>query len=211
MANEEYFLTLCPDPLYLRLLWLDAGCEKAIEEIERGLRPSFHPESEILLLLSGMEWRSHLVGAVAAMLYEPMPAVAQALWNAFDAKSWVSPQLAVGAFCVDLQFSEQARTRIERGFPVPTAAQPRPGIWQRLSGAKSKPVRWESNADAKGTTALFYLCGLKQECQSWFGTLQQDPRVLRLVENDPDRGDEIARHWKSRLNELGLPRQYEGQ
>jgi hypothetical protein len=210
MASEDFFLTLCPDPLYLDLLCLDPGCVKAIEKIEKGLRLHLNPESEILLLLRARDWRSHLVGATAALLFKPTPAVAQGLWNAFDARSWVSPQLAVSALRLDPLFSEEARTRIERAFAALSHTPPRRGIWQRLSGAKPRPARWESNVDAKGIAALFYLCGLEKECDPWFGAFKQDARVLRLVESSGEQGDQFARNWTIRLNQLGLPREFEG-
>lgn len=199
-----------PEALYLSLLNLSPDCQKAIHEIEEALRCSSNPEVEISSLLSDTNWRPQLVGAVAAVLDGPKAVVAQALWRAFDGGSWVSPQLAVCAFYVDRDFSVQAKARIERGCPVSIGAPPRDLQEAVVRHVEAGPAGPQARS-AKAMAALLYLCGLRQECESWLGVFEHDPSVRRLLEEDPDRGDEIAKGWKDELNRHGLPRQSQGQ
>jgi hypothetical protein len=155
MADDDFFLIICPNPLYLHLLSLEPACENAIEAIEKGLRLQPHPESKILVLLTSRNWRSHLVGAAASLLLEAKPEIAQGLWNAFDASSWVSPQLAVSAFLLDSRFSEEARTRIERAFATLSHTPP--------------PSQHLGEADWRQTEACSL--GIQRGCERHLGAL----------------------------------------
>ena len=68
---------------------------------------------EICALLSESNWRPNLVGGVVVLRAQRADAaVLDALWDAIDRPSWVSPQLAVAASVVDPKFADKARPRV---------------------------------------------------------------------------------------------------
>jgi hypothetical protein len=91
-----------------------------------------------------------------------------ALWQAFDAGTWVSPQLAVAAFLRDPRFAEQARTRIVDTF---------------------------SEYSSKSLAALVALCQLMPATTEWLEAAFTDEVRRKAAIDSWDRGDEIAVDW----------------
>ena len=102
-------------PGYLPLLNLCGGeVQVVLKRIDGAIDESTNPGRYIRRLLQDVNWRMHLVGAVAILLSrdeESLPV--DDLWGAFDAGSWVAPQLAVTAFFSDKEFVQRARARVE--------------------------------------------------------------------------------------------------
>jgi hypothetical protein len=107
------------DPIFL--LWVDGESgDTAIRELSKKLTDSPDPEGDLSALLSEANWRCHLTAAVALVIsHKPVnPRLVDSLWEALDAGSWVSPQLAACLSYLAPDFSSQAKKRIEKGCPV---------------------------------------------------------------------------------------------
>src|SRR5579862_6862945 len=60
-----------------------------------------NPYTDICLLLRQPNWRPHVVAAVALSVLPYDAETGRELWAAFDAGSWVAPQLGAAAFLRD--------------------------------------------------------------------------------------------------------------
>src|SRR5277367_3696802 len=86
-------------PGYLNLLNLDPLRSKlAVSRVIKCCHSSSDPFLDIARLLDEGNWRPHLVAAVALSVLGYDCAAFTKLWAAFDAGSWVTPQLAVVAY-----------------------------------------------------------------------------------------------------------------
>jgi hypothetical protein len=94
-----------------------ADADDIVERINQALAAPAAP-LYAKALLSGPDWRLHLVGAVAHLLDQAGRLDRHPLWHAIDTGSWVTPQLVAAAALRDEQFAMKARTRIEQGCPI---------------------------------------------------------------------------------------------
>jgi hypothetical protein len=80
---------------YLSLLYLGGpDVKRAVALILECCRRSSHQYEEISHLFANVNWRPHLVGAVALSALPYHQRACHKLWEAFDAGSWVTPRLA---------------------------------------------------------------------------------------------------------------------
>src|SRR6266446_2089749 len=95
-----------PEPRYMDFLNLDPRQSKlAVSRVVECCHSSSDPFLDIACLLDEENWRPHLVAAVALSVLGYNRVAFTKLWNAFDAGSWVTPQLAVVAYLCDLDLS----------------------------------------------------------------------------------------------------------
>ena len=104
---------------YLSLLNLTADdAPKAVELVLDCCRETTNPYRDICRLLADLNWRPHLVAAVAVIVSGHDPEATRGLWHRIDTGSWVTPQIGVALYLVDRDFEAQSRSRLEAGCPV---------------------------------------------------------------------------------------------
>jgi len=105
--------------LYLSLLNLDSDTDsdtdviQCVKEIGDIIAEDKDLETSISLLFSDVNWRPHLVAAVAVLLTSPSERNMNDLWDAFDKGSWVSPQFAATASLRDYKFKNRLVDRVK--------------------------------------------------------------------------------------------------
>ena len=185
---------------YLELLNLATpGKRRAVSLAVKCCRASENPHQEIAEMLKEMDWRPHIVAAVAIAVLDFDQRSIHQLWAAIDGGSWVTPQLAAIAYLKDPQFAACARTRIEARCPV----------YERFADSTT-----ESDGDCatgtKGTTiqvakmaaALVRLVSLLPGPPEWIETERSSPEILDLLSCDVDVSGNIAERWSVRLTTI---------
>jgi hypothetical protein len=190
----------CRMPLYSYLLHMQPDARFTLREIVASLARSADPDREICALLNGLDWREHLVGALASILgRRQSSAVITAHWNAFDEGSWVSPQLAVVLSLIDPSFAQQSRDRIEcRCLGVPDRTH---SVSMLLRTVVSGPAGGYHRA-CKALSALCVVSKRFPELRQWLKEQKQQPDVQRMLSDDPDSGGMIAFYWQEACIQL---------
>lgn len=185
---------------YLKLLNLDtAGKRRAVSLVVKCCRASKDAHQEVAEMLNQMDWRPHVVAAVAISVLDFDRRSIQQLWAAIDGGSWVTPQLAVAAYLKDPKFAEAARMRIEARCPV----------YERFSDSTALPDD-DCGPGTKGTTiqsakmaaALIRLVSLLPVPPAWIETERSSPEILALLSADVDISGKIAERWLVRLTTI---------
>ncbi len=151
-------------------------------------------------------WREHLTVCAVMLSNRKLASIlAPSLWVAFDAGSWVSPQLAVTALLCDPCFQAKARARV-----ASLCAQNAQSL-ESLPPLERHVVAGPgalSDRAAKGVASLIYLLELSPSNAEWLGDQLARRELKELIELDVDRGGFIAEHWLARIRarstELGL-------
>jgi hypothetical protein len=99
------------------------GCHIVIDRVEESIEEcGVDGGGELAVwigrLFAELNWRPHLVGAIALLLGAGRAAEIGALWRAIDRGSWVGPLLVVTADFRDPEFPSAARTRIAGRCPL---------------------------------------------------------------------------------------------
>ncbi len=177
-------------PGYLLLLHLDdKPVQVVLSRMRNAMREAGDPNKYIRRLLQDTDWRPHLVGAVAILLSDQQDLLAD-LWSAFDAGSWVVPQLAATAVLADRDFVQRARTRIKARCPVSMPAGMSPLDRHIASG----PL----NQYGRSCKALASLLAVTKHIPSQAGWVDLESRqadVESMLRNDVDHGAELAEQW----------------
>jgi hypothetical protein len=112
-------------PGYLAFLRMSTDCQVVIDRVEDSIGNARGIEEGraglavwMARLFEEVNWRPHLVGAIALLLGAGRAAEIGALWRAIDRGSWVGPQLVVTAYFRDPEFASAARTRIAGRCPL---------------------------------------------------------------------------------------------
>jgi hypothetical protein len=187
-----------PVPGYLCLLAPASPAETlvVIDRIRAGLEepgrdPTLHA------LLRDVDWRPHLVAAVALLLIDaPQPFLAD-LWSAVRAGSWVSPQLLAVASVRDNDFLTIAAAREAERFEVRAPAGLTPLERHSATGPATDPQR-----SAKEASAILALCELTATGTAWAARVRDEPDLRRLLANDLDSGGEIATRWLTDIRQV---------
>jgi hypothetical protein len=196
-------------PLYLALLNHPSSTYARVTMRAVADAVAVSPDSnrEVISLFAEVNWRPHLVGAMALLLGAKgldgvegtvTPDTLAALWGAFDGASWVSPQLAVTALLCDPAFEEHARVRVEAGCPINT---------DRLAG-----LDWVSRHSAAGPgsfahhsskalTALVTVCKRLSSAEPWLDRALADAAIQKIMEADLDRSDSLVNYWFKSVEE----------
>jgi len=155
---------------YLALLHLSAlEAKVAVSRVVDCCRASENPHLETAGLLDESNWRPHLVAAVALAALPYNRTSITKLWQAFDAGSWVTPQLAVVAYIRDPNFQELAKARILARCPLQTARLTSLFPLQRHVALEPAGARPRS---AKAGASLVRLMGHIQPTPEWFAREQ---------------------------------------
>lgn len=191
--------------LYLTLLNLVDDADEAITRIQLAIRESENPKEHALLLLREPNWRSPLVGIITALILGSDSDLVFRIWRSFDSGSMVEPQLSVGAYFLDPQFTENAVHRVE------FARRLRPHPWTpeelRTCPIANPPISIQRSGRAMAT--LLALLEMIPELESWCADQRAAPEVQALLKEDLHRSDQIARGWKGSIAEyfgkFGVP------
>ncbi len=140
------------------------------------LAATHDPRGTLVAALEGGNWRPHLVAAAAMVLRPSDPATIAAAWRAFDAPSWVAPQLAVALSMRDAAFEDDARLRLA-GFQGPQLVRPR----------------------VKAATALLHLC----TPFPWAAPIAAAP-IAKAWLAGYERGDLYAERWREVMLEEAI-------
>ncbi len=187
---------------YLSLLYLGGRDTKRVFGLVlECCRKSSNQYEEIAKLFAHPNWRPNLVGAVALSALPYNPQACNNLWEAFDAGSWVTPQLAVAAFVRDPTFSIQAAKRLHARCPVNPS---------RVLGqsAIERHVAWGpaglSQRSAKSACCLIQLAGSLAFRPNWLDAELASPDLIDLLAEDIDHSAEIAQDWLANLKTLTI-------
>jgi len=187
------------EPGYLDLLHLHAPKSNlTVSRVIECGRLSSDPFLDIGRLLDEANWRPHLVAAVALSVLGYNRVAFTKLWNAFDAGSWVTPQLAVVAYLRDPDFSEQAKVRVRARCPVDASRlTPLSPLERHVAfGPAGAPER-----SAKAVCALIYLLRVFGQ-SDWLTTELASPDLSMLLSGDRDNTSSIAEDWLGSLKAI---------
>jgi hypothetical protein len=173
-------------PGYLCLLNLMAPSETlvVIDRIRVGLDDP-RRDAALHALLGQVDWRPHLVAAVALLLVEDSRPFLADLWSAVRAGSWVSPQPAA---------------RETEGFVVRPPIGLTSAERHSATGPASVPQR-----SAKELSAFVALCDATSQGAAWAAHVRAEPELQRLIAADVDRGGDIATRWLARVRQILHP------
>lgn len=178
---------------YLQLLNLSLtdDANDAIDRITRALAAPDASQS-VGQMLSQMDWRPHLVAAVACLVNSD-EMVVEDLWCTLDRGSWVTPQLVVVALLVDPDFPERAMSRVARRCPI---AMP-PGLPPMEPHLAARVDRGRS---AKMLASVLEAALLIPRMATWRAEIQSIPDIMELLKrNAYDQSDTITRRWFHRI------------
>jgi hypothetical protein len=181
------------EPAYLDLFHLKNI--HAVSKVRDCCRASSNPFPDISRLLDEANWRPHLVGATALAVLGYDRVAFGKLWSAFDAGSWVAPQLAVVAYLRDPDFPDKAKVRVLSRCPVELSRVTPMDALERhvVSGPAGSIER-----SAKAANSLIYLLKL-QGPSGWLTTELTSPDLATLLSADCDGGASIAEEWLNSL------------
>ena len=202
MANKftSFFGLFHSEPGYLELLDLSAPqAKKSISLLLQCCRRSPDPYRDIDLLLEGPNWRPNLVAAVALAALGYREGTFKKLWNAIDAGSWVTPQLAVTAFLRDPTFSEQAQLRIQSRCPLKEMEL---GSMSALEQHVAAGPAGSAERSAKTAASLVELAKQLPQTPGWLGGELSNPDLARLLAKDIDHSSSIAKEWLTRVKKM---------
>ena len=184
-------------PVYLVLLHLGADeVDTSLARLAEAIEQTVHVEDRVRSLLHESNWRSHLVGAIAALLLGNEYNFSDSLWYAFDRGSWVQPQLAVTASYTDPQFSENAISRLNTGCLVRVKKNWWRCALQKISG---RNFDLASKRSAKGVASLLAVCGSFPAIEAQMQVFGQRKDIVAILEEDERDFGELATQWKSSL------------
>ncbi|WP_437877288.1 hypothetical protein [Sorangium sp. So ce513] len=194
-------------PGYLELLPLhQPGAQIVIDRVERALSAG-DPARWVAALFRDVNWRPHLVGAIALLLDQSETLDSSLLWHAIDAGSWVTPQLVVTAVFVDPSFPERARVRVDAQCPVRVPAGLTPAERHSATGRDGLLGR-----SGKMMASLLAASAAIPSLERWAADLQRDARVEQLFKDDVWKKDEwnssceIVVAWMSNVRRAFLER-----
>lgn len=191
-------------PRYLEFLNFasrEGEISEALGALKSAIDTSPDPAAEVQSLLSDLDWRPNIVGAVAMLMNVVTPAAVASLWAEFDRGSWVSPQLAVTAFKIDPEFGAQSVRRILSGCIINDEGPPSLPPLERHVATGPVGSRGRS---AKAISALTYLYKrLPNADPAVISSFNQQP-IRDLLLADEDGGAEIAESWMDAISKLKL-------
>jgi hypothetical protein len=179
--------------VYLKLLHLDGS--EAVSLVMKCCASVSNPYEDICRLLRQINWRSHLVAAVALATLPGSTEANYELWNAIDKGSWVTPQLAAVAFLRDPMFACRARVRLRSGCPVDALHATKVSAAERHS---STGPGGSVERSAKTAASLVALVGLLRETD-WLVVEAASADLMNLLDKDVDSSGMIAERWLRRL------------
>lgn len=185
---------------YLALLNLSSADDtEAVEAVRNCCGTVSNPSSDICRLLTNVNWRPHLVAAVAVIVSGYDAEAVRLLWHRLDWGSWVTPQIAAALFLVDPGFHSQARARLEARCQVDSTQLRSMNPIERHSatGPAGSVPRF-----AKTAAALLQLAAMISPIPVWLQEMRAAKDMQALVAQDMDGSEEIAERWLNRIKEI---------
>ncbi len=184
---------------YLALLGLSSDdCTDSVRLVRRCANAD-EDHTAILGLLDDLNWRPTLVGAVAAVFMPYDARITEALWQRFDAGSWVAPQIAVVLAEIDPDFLAEARRRLEARCPLDFSELQSLGVLERHSAAG--PAGGVERC-AKAACSLQSMVSRFAPPPEWLTAVVASPEHQALVASDIDSAGTIAQRWCVRLTKI---------
>lgn len=156
-------------------------------------------EEDISRLLSEINWRPHLVAAVATIVSGYNARTVRSLWQRIDLGSWVTPQLAVALFLVDPDFEAQSRHRLELRCPIDSIDLVAMLPPERHSAAGPAGLRSRSG---KAAATLLELLNRLQPAPDWVSEIWASEETQALLQEDFDGSANITSSWLNRIREI---------
>jgi hypothetical protein len=164
-------------PGHLTLLRLNSpGAQVVIDRIAVALKIG-DSQRWVTALLHDVNWRPHLVGAIALIIDRRIDA--RLLWDAIDRGSWVIPQLVVTAAHVDSRFRERARERVDAGCPIVVPSGLSPAERHSATGPEGGGER-----SAKMLASILAMSAELADLADWTARVKQDERAKTLLAVD---------------------------
>ena len=185
---------------YLKLLNLDSPeAIDVVSSVVKCCKASATAHEEIARLLDELNWRPHLVAAVAVSAQEYDHTSMAKLWATFDSGSWVAPQLAVAAYLRDPSFLELARVRILARCPLEPSRLTSMTPLERHVAAGPGGERARSG---KAAASLVRLVGLLRPSPEWLAIELSSSDLVALLAEDVDESAQITETWLAELSAL---------
>jgi hypothetical protein len=182
---------------YLELLHLSFDdAPLSVELVRDCCRTVANPYPDICRLLEGLDWRPHLVAAVAVIVSGYHSEAVECLWRRFDTGSWVTPQIGVALYLVDPDFAAQSRIRLDAGCPVDLPDLMPITDLERHSGVGPGS---EVQMSAKAAATLLHLLAMISPVPNWLEGLHASEGIRELLARDVDAADMIADKWLCRI------------
>lgn len=185
-----------PVPGYLVLLNLGGPeVQIVIDRVAKALSQG-NSQKWIDALFDDVNWRPHLVGAIAMILNERSSFSCASLWRAIDRGSWVIPQLVVTGFYADPTFVEQCRTRIDTAGPI--------SVPQGLSPIERHSATGPAGVSARSSKLLASLVAVGRRIPSMESWLEQAclrSEIQELIKQDIDNSASITSEWLESVTE----------
>ena len=180
---------------YYSLLHLEgAESQETCKKIYEITNSSEEARAFISLMLSDVNWRPHLVACIATLTSPSREKFVQALWDAFDAGSWVAPQLAVVLSFSDLDYEANAKQRIENLCPVLVPV----GLdWVKRHSATG-PAGTKARS-GKNLASLLETLTAMQVDPEWVSSATRRWKIRKLLKEDFDGSAHITRNWLRRV------------
>lgn len=177
---------------YLSLLRCMDSVDRLIAKI-RDLSATEDAAKFAAVLLRDVNWRPHLVGAVASYFLRSAE-VSDQLWRTVDAGSWVTPQLVVILSLSDSQFLERSLDRLEAGCPC---VDDRAGCESEIESHIARGPATDEERCSKAASALWAIVSREYIENPRTVRLSANPSLHSLISTDVDNGGEIALDWRS--------------
>jgi hypothetical protein len=186
---------------YLSLLHLHAQRVAVVIDLIRAASRNDDSEPYILALLRDVNWRPHLVGAIASYFRKTDATVAQ-MWRAVDGGSWVTPQLSAVLSLIDDSFVDRALERLASHCPLWSASQY--SIDSPIERHVAQGPAGSYHRSSKAASSFLALLRLDSRDDERVTALENDSELRQLVADDVDDGGGIATSWRARLLELAV-------
>ena len=144
---------------YFSLLHLHDERVAVVVELIRAVSRKDDAEPYTLTLLWDVNWRPHLVGAIAGYFRKTDATVAQ-IWRAVDAGSWVTPQLSAVLSLIDDRFIDCSLERLASYCPL--SNDPQYSIDSPIERHNAQGPAGSRNRSAKAASSLLAL--LRLDC-----------------------------------------------
>jgi hypothetical protein len=181
-------------PGHLELLGLESsGAQVVIDRIVAALKIG-DTERWLAALMHDVNWRPHLVGAIALILDRTLNS--NLLWDAIDRGSWVIPQLVVTAAHVDPRFRDSVRERVDAQCPVVVPTGLSPAEQHSATGPEG-----QSHRSGKMLASMLAMSAEFPDLADWRTRVRQDERVKQQLSIDAswNNSDKIVVSWLAAL------------
>ena len=186
---------------YLALLGLHRSNSLGVVRIIRDIAVVPGAVSFAANLLRDVNWRPHLVGAIAAF-YNPTEDTIARMWAALDAGSWVTPQLGAILSKCDTEFIENATTRLANCCPLS-----RNPAYSIASPVEQHSAQGPANSYQRSSKAASSLLALLAPDRA--SDFASNDELQSLIEDDRDGSANIATSWLGRF--LAIDAQLQGR